>query len=90
MNNTINRWLTSDGWIGIVSRVVCELIFFALVFNAVFLANWAEQWTSGRAIVITESKELLVRQAAIVMICVGLFVEVVNVVRLLIRKRRNQ
>jgi hypothetical protein len=88
MNNSIDRWLKSDGWTGIGARVVCELLFLLLILNAVHLAAWAEKLISGRTLIIDEKKALLVQQVAGVMICVGLLVELINLLKLLIRKRQ--
>jgi|UPI0004A81993 hypothetical protein len=59
------------------------------VLNAAPLASLVEKMTSGRTLVINPQKELLLDRAATLLFFIGLAVEVVNIVSLLIAKRRS-
>jgi hypothetical protein len=90
MNSVIDRWLKSDGWTGIAARVVCELLFLTFILNAVHLAAWAEKLISGRTLIVDEKKALFIQQVTVLMVCVGLLVEVFNVLKLLVRKHHER
>jgi hypothetical protein len=89
MKSALDNWLRSSGWIGIASRVICEVLFLMFVLNAAPLASLVEKMTSGRTLVISPQKELLLDRAATLLFFIGLAVEVVNIVSLLIAKRRS-
>lgn len=88
--NVIDKWLRSDGWVGIGARVGCELLFFVIVINVEHLASWAEQWVHHRILIASASRLRLVQQIAFAVIFIGFLVEICNALKLLLRKRRRK
>ena len=85
----IDQLLKSDGWAGIVLRVMCEGLFFMLIFNAFQLSNWVENLLYGQSLIADPRKEIIVQRIALVLVSIGFFVEVVNSLRLLIASKRG-
>lgn len=89
MSLKIDQVLKSDGWRGIVSRVICEYLFFMLIFNAFQLSNWVENLLYGQSVIADPRKEIVIQRIALAMISIGLIVEVINSLRLLIASKQG-